>query len=257
MVRLFIYTFYLLLPFGVVAQSKNDKTKKNSSPENVSDILSKARPDSIAPYMIAPSGDTINVTDNHNLKQGKWVITTGGAFDEPTQTLMGIYINGKKFGHWKSYEMGALVSDENYYNNCLDGTSSYYENGGLLGIASYFASHSLQERDTIVVKNPVTDEERIMVVKTDNTSYRDGEWRYYNPITGKLKKVELYVLDELVQEKDFTLLSENKDLSKRSELHVPHVGAYKKFEQNNSSHIRMDRIKFIQKKSLGYAPNWK
>jgi hypothetical protein len=252
-----------LLPLILFGQTKKAATNKSkmdnkdkpvSDVKKVADVKKQVRPDSIAPFIISSSGDTINRTDDNNLRQGNWILKSGGDFDEPLQTEVGLYIHGKKFGQWKTFEGGSLVRDENYYNNSLDGKSMYFENGILVAIANYYASHRTGESDTIVVVNPITEVEKIMVVKTEGTSYRDGEWRYFSPNSGKLTKLELYAVDQLVFEKDFTIpkMSDSVDVA-LSEKNIPHYRPYLA-EAASNSHIKMDKVQTLQKKTVFTIP---
>ncbi|MBI2968702.1 MAG: hypothetical protein HYY40_12950 [Bacteroidetes bacterium] len=83
------------------------------------------------------NGDTINVVDAGNLKQGHWIVFNKikklpGYTDEQI-VEEGNYTDGKKTGIWKKlYPNGKTESEITYTNNRPDGPAKmYYENGNL------------------------------------------------------------------------------------------------------------------------------
>ena len=90
----FFFIIFILSIIGFVptnhlyAQAKKKPVKKNNKQINRM-ALEISRPDSVAPYMITAEGDTINRTDEFNLKQGVWVERTEERFGEPAFTKIG------------------------------------------------------------------------------------------------------------------------------------------------------------------------
>jgi antitoxin component YwqK of YwqJK toxin-antitoxin module len=224
-------------------KTNTDANKKKPNAEPLKVLPS--RPDSVKPYELADNGDTINVTDKNNMRQGVWIIKSGGDFGEFVQYEMGKYINGKKYGRWRTYETGSLIKEENYFNNCLSGEAKYFEEGRLVAKANFYSSKKANDKDTILVKNPVTGAEKMVVIATENTSYRDGEWQYFY-LNGKLKRAEWYVLDELVDARDYPEV----EIDSTQALKFPKLSntatGYQQFDQNNQSHTRFTNFQFVK-----------
>jgi antitoxin component YwqK of YwqJK toxin-antitoxin module len=73
-------------------------------------------------------GDTINVTDDQNQKQGLWVTFNN---DETKIVEQGQYLNNKKDGVWHSYYDDGTTKHEITYKNgkAIGPTRFYYDNG--------------------------------------------------------------------------------------------------------------------------------
>jgi hypothetical protein len=68
-------------------------------------------------------GDTLNRTDSHDLKQGKWVIyrkgINGNLAGRYGIDSVGFFKNNKKVGFWKKVSKWGEVIDSVRYENCI------------------------------------------------------------------------------------------------------------------------------------------
>lgn len=158
-------------------------------------------------YELSVNRDTINATDNKDLKQGKWVITTGELRGEPGYVEEGIFKNGKKEGVWRRYNSnGDLIAMENYRFGGKDGEQQYFTMMGDLGrIENWRAYNPDAPYDTIPIYG--TDNNQIIsykIVKAEQYSVRHGIWKYFDPTTGRLIRSETYDHGFLPKEADHT-----------------------------------------------------
>ena len=139
--------------------------------------------------------DTINAIDQHNLKQGKWLISVPELRGEPGYEEEGIFKDGKKEGVWRRYSSdGDILAIENYRFGGKDGTQQYFTKlGDLVREESWRAYNPDAPYDTIPVYG--TESNQVIsykIVKADQYSVRNGEWKFYDPSTGRLIKTEEY-----------------------------------------------------------------
>ena len=151
-------------------------------------------------YHLGVKGDTLNCTDNNNLKQGKWVSHIESLRGEPGYEEEGMFKDGVKIGTWRTYSlMGDILTAENFRFGYKDGLCSYYNLNGLLRQESWKAIDPKYPYDTVDVydlNNP--DIVYKKVVKIESSSVKHGVWTYYDPATGGITKTEEYILDQLV-----------------------------------------------------------
>ena len=66
-------------------------------------------------FILSPKGDTLNVVDKKNLKQGRWVISVVELRGEPGYDEEGYFKDDKKTGPWRKYNStGDILAVENY-----------------------------------------------------------------------------------------------------------------------------------------------
>lgn len=150
-------------------------------------------------YRLSNNGDTINVIDKNDLKQGKWAVKTEGLRGEPGYEEEGIYKDGKKEGTWRIYTtMGDLFAIERYRWGNKDGKNQYYSIQGIVREESWKAVNPLNPYDTIDVIDPV-DPSKVerRVVKIEGSSVKHGTWKYFDNSNGTISKTENYFLDKL------------------------------------------------------------
>lgn len=163
-------------------------------------------------YQLSAKGDTLNCTDFKGLKQGKWIVSTPKLRGEPGNESEGIFINDKKEGIWRTFNlMGDLIAQENYRWGNLHGKQSYFTIAGLEREESWRAVNPNKTFDTLDVPDPANplQFERI-VVKNEGGSIKHGLWRAYNPNTGALLESEEYIMGQLKSERENALLQNGK-----------------------------------------------
>lgn len=146
-------------------------------------------------YKLNDKRDTINAVDKNNLKQGKWVIHIDELRGEPGYEEEGLFKNDKKEGIWRMYNLtGDIIGVENYKLGGKDGIQQYYTYlGDLYREESWRGYDPEVPYDTVAVygtgSNEIVD---YKIVKAEQYSVRHGEWRYYEPGSGRLVKSEKY-----------------------------------------------------------------
>lgn len=153
-------------------------------------------------YQLASSGDTLNCTDTKGLKQGKWIIATPKLRGEPGYEAEGVFINDRKEGVWRSFNlMGDPIAQESYKWGNKNGRCLYYTIAGLEREESWRAVNPDRAYDTLDVVDPANPNqyERI-VVKNDGNSIKHGFWKTYSTTTGALIETEEYIMGQLKEE---------------------------------------------------------
>lgn len=164
-------------------------------------------------YKISAKNDTINAIDYKNLRQGKWVISVLELRGEPGYEEEGIYKDGKKEGRWRRYNLTSdLIAIENYRNGGKDGLQQYFSKlGDLLREENWRAYNPDSPYDTIAVYGTGSNEIiSYKIVKAEQYSVRQGEWRFYDPTSGRLTKTEVYDRDHLETKPDTTVIADDK-----------------------------------------------
>jgi antitoxin component YwqK of YwqJK toxin-antitoxin module len=144
-------------------------------------------------YKISVKGDTINAVDHKGLKQGKWVVHVDPLRGEPGYEEEGIFVNDKKEGSWRKYDLqGDLIAYENYKNGDKDGKSQYFTSlGDLVREENWRGYNPEQPYDTIPIYGTGNNEIiNYKIVKAEPYSVKDGAWTYYE--NGKIIKTENY-----------------------------------------------------------------
>lgn len=168
---------------------------------------------------------SINKTDAKEKKHGMWYFSKAARMGEPGTVEFGNYDHGFRNGVWYKMDKNTedLISIETYKRGMLNGEVKYFDMGKLYCVGNYLALNPLQKYDTIVVTDPVTQDESFHVLSNESGAIRHGMWRYYNPDNGHLIKEEEYVADELVYKKDFeTAGNADSTKLKKYERKLPH-----------------------------------
>lgn len=161
--------------------------------------------------------DNLNKVDNQNRKQGLWFYMHDARMGEPRYYEFGSYKDNKKTGIWTKLDQEQrLTATENYQNGVLNGTSQYYEAGKLYCIGNFRGLNQDQKFDSIMVTDPNTLEDSLVILPSEIGHTKHGIWRYYNVNNGHLIREEEYQVDNLIYEKDFVFLS--KEDSARANL---------------------------------------
>ncbi len=146
-------------------------------------------------FQLNADGDTINAITKSGLKQGKWVIHVDEVRGESGYEEEGVFTKDKKEGIWRLYNLnGDLIGIEQYKFGGKDGLQQYYTYlGDLIREENWRGYNPDAPYDTIPVygsgNNEIVD---YKIVKADQYSVKDGEWKYYEPGSGRLVKTEQY-----------------------------------------------------------------
>jgi hypothetical protein len=164
-------------------------------------------------YKISVKNDTINAIDQHNLKQGKWVISVPELRGEPGYDEEGVFKDGKKEGLWRRYTLTSdLLAIENYRFGGKDGAQQYYTKlGDLVREENWRAYNPDAPYDTIPVYGTGSNEIiSYKIVKAEQYSVRNGEWKFYDPSTGRILKTEVYDRGHLQTPTDIASVADEK-----------------------------------------------
>ena len=155
-------------------------------------------------FIISAKGDTINVVDKKNLKQGKWVTTVAELMGEPGYEEEGYYKNDKKNGPWIKYNSTVdIVAVENYRAGGKEGVQEYFNFLGDIEKHEEWKGYNPDTPyDTIPVYGQGNNEiSSYKIVKAEPYSVPNGEWKYY-AAGGKLTKVEKYDRGHLLKNEE-------------------------------------------------------
>lgn len=150
-------------------------------------------------FIRSDKGEVLNCMDNNNKKQGKWIERTESLRGNPGFEEEGIYLNGRREGLWRRYNLqGDVMAMENYKWGLLNGLCQYFTLNGMEHEENWRAMDPDKEFDTIDVPDLyVPDQYKKVVIKNEGYSLKHGKWTFYDPNTGFITKTELYVMDSL------------------------------------------------------------
>ena len=155
-------------------------------------------------FILSAKGDTINVVDQKNLKQGKWVISVAELRGEPGYEEEGYFKNDKKNGPWRKYNStGDIIAVENYRVGGKEGVQEYFTFLGDIEKHEEWKGYNPETPyDTIPVYGQGNNEiKRYKIVKAEPYSVPNGEWKYY-AAGGRLTKIERYDRGQLLKSED-------------------------------------------------------
>src|ERR1700753_1125993 len=151
-------------------------------------------------YIISPKGDTLNCVDQQGRQQGRWVNHFDELRGEPGYEEQGVYKDGKKEGAWKLFSLGGdLIGMEFYKWGNKDGVCQYFGiNGTLLREESWRALNPNKLYDTLQVEDVEhLNTYRTVIVKNEGVAIKDGQWKFYDPMTGMVARTETYTSGKL------------------------------------------------------------
>lgn len=177
-----------------------------------------------APDLFAQTSTTYNQSDSLGRRTGQWINRFPAQMGEDPYAEWGSYDRGRKFGPWYRFDGNArVVSIENFRNGVRDGEAKYFENGTMVAAGAFRGLNPDQKYDTIWVLDPVKDIEIRRILPTEQGSLRHGIWRFYDARTGRLTREVDYVLDEIVEKKEFAIAPVDSAWYKKREADLPHI----------------------------------
>jgi antitoxin component YwqK of YwqJK toxin-antitoxin module len=151
-------------------------------------------------YKIGVKGDTLNIVDKKDQKQGKWINHFDEVRGEPGYEEEGIYKNNRKEGPWRLYNLNGDLTGLEYYKwGNKDGICQYFNGAGeLIREESWKALNPDKQYDTLQIEDiDHLDQYRTVIVKNEGAAIKNGTWKYYNPTTGMIFKQETYTIGKL------------------------------------------------------------
>lgn len=147
--------------------------------------------------LITSAQAVTNQVDAKKRKQGPWIEQVESIRGEPGFSWEGVYKNDRKEGIWKKFTInGDLLAEETFKNGALDGLCKYFYPDGKISAVGMMVTTDIEgQKDTVLVIDPVTQEEAFIEVTRKGNSVRQGEWRIYDEDGVMLK--ETYERGEL------------------------------------------------------------
>ena len=152
-------------------------------------------------FQLNDKGDTINGINQQGQKHGKWVIHVDELRGEPGYEEEGVYKKGEKDGFWRKYNLeGDLIAVEHYILGGKDGLQQYFTYlGDLVREENWRGYNPDAPYDTVAIYGTGSGEiVDYKIVKAQPYSVKDGEWRYYEPGSGRIIKTELWARNNLI-----------------------------------------------------------
>ena len=181
-------------------------------------------------FIIGVKGDTLNRTDAKNLKQGKWVVHVDEVRGEPGYEEEGEYKNSRKEGIWRIYYLeGDLSGLEFYHWGNKDGNCQYFNHSGsLVREESWRALNPEKAYDTLEIEDiDHLNEYKTVIVKNEGVAIRHGQWKFYDPATGMINKIQTYTMGKLESPTNDTG-SDSTKLAKKTMVKPKEVQDYEK-----------------------------
>ncbi|HEY2350823.1 MAG TPA: hypothetical protein VGH64_17505 [Puia sp.] len=168
-------------------------------------------------FIIGVKGDTLNKVDKKNMKQGKWVERRDEIRGEPGNEEEGEYKDNRREGTWRIYSLqGDLTALEFYKWGNKDGVCQYFNSSGsLIREESWRALNPDKLYDTLEIEDiDHLNEYKTVIVKNEGVAIRHGQWRFYDPSTGMINKIQTYTMGKLENPKSDTGSDSTKNVSK-------------------------------------------
>ncbi|HET7003249.1 MAG TPA: hypothetical protein VFI33_18125 [Puia sp.] len=168
-------------------------------------------------FIIGVKGDTLNKVDMKNMKQGKWVERKDEIRGEPGDEEEGEYKNNRREGAWRIYSLqGDLTGLEFYKWGNKDGVCQYFNaSGSLVREESWRALNPDKLYDTLEIEDiDHLNEYKTVIVKNEGVAIRHGQWKFYDPSTGMINKIQTYTMGKLENPKSAAGSDSTKNVSK-------------------------------------------
>jgi hypothetical protein len=168
-------------------------------------------------FIIGVKGDTLNKVDKKNMKQGKWVERQDEIRGEPGDEEEGEYKNNRREGTWRIYSLqGDLTALEFYKWGNKDGVCQYFNaSGSLVREESWRALNPDKLYDTLEIEDiDHLNEYKTVIVKNEGVAIRHGQWKFYDPSTGMINKIQTYTMGKLENPKSGTGSDSTNNVSK-------------------------------------------
>ena len=182
-------------------------------------------------YELLAKGDTINIIDKKGLKQGKWIVKVAELRGTPGYEEEGIFINGKREGTWRRYNLtGDPIAIENYKYGGKHGLQQYFTMMCELIKEENWKSYNPDAPyDTIPIYGQGNNEIiSFKIVKAEQYSVKHGNFNFYDPATGRLLKTERYDRGFPYKEPEAVVVTDDKPKPKVKPKEV------QEFEKKNS-----------------------
>ena len=191
-------------------------------------------------FKINAEGDTINVVTKDALKQGKWLIKMPELRGEPGYEEEGIFVKVKKEGLWRRFTLeGDLLATENFKKGGKHGIQQYFTFlGDPIREESWKGYDPDSPFDTIAVYGTGSNEiVEFRIVKAEQYSVKQGDWKYYEPETGNVIKTEKWERNNLINPGN-TIAAVTTNLEKKKIEKTPEMLEWEKKNRGKKGAIR-------------------
>jgi serine phosphatase RsbU (regulator of sigma subunit) len=206
-------------------------------------------------------GDTVNITDRANQKQGRWVLLGKDKkgkdfrFYKGNQIVeTGYYKNDAKLGIWKSYHSNGKLSNEmEYVNNIPNGTAKFFrENGNIISEGIFIEND--YSGDYFVYDNKGNKLKKNIVQKSRN-SYLEFSGKV-EKLNKELNHVKISILRENFKNYE---LENNSDgtFSVKLELNFDYIIRFSKEGFNDQSILVSTMVESIADTNVYKLEKWK
>ncbi len=186
-------------------------------------------------YKLSANGDTLNKIDKNKKRQGKWINRVEPFRGNEGYEEEGMYVDSVKEGYWRIYNLqGDFIALERYKKGGKDGTQLYYTYlGDLEREESWRGYDPNAPYDTIDVygqgNNEIIEQK---IVKAYQYSVKHGQWKWYDPRTGRVIKIEAYDRGMLEKDRNEIKAAGTKD-PKEKKKEVAKTPAMLEWEKKN------------------------
>ncbi len=171
-------------------------------------------------YKLNANGDTINAINKNGEKQGKWVIRVDELRGNPGYEEEGVFKKNVKDGYWRRYNLeGDLIAVEHYILGGKDGLQQYFTYlGDLEREESWKGYNPDAPYDTVAVYGTGSGEIiDYKIVKAEPYSVKHGDWKYYEPGSGRVIRSEKWERNNLVLPEEPKATASSNDKPKKVE----------------------------------------
>ena len=191
-------------------------------------------------FKINAKGDTINVVTKDALKHGKWIIKMPELRGEPGYEEEGIFVKGKKEGLWRRFTLeGDLLATENFKKGGKHGIQQYFTFlGDPIREESWKGYDPDSPYDTIAIYGTGSNEiVEFRIVKAEQYSVKQGDWKFYEPETGNVIKTEKWERNNLINQGN-TIAAVATNLEKKKIEKTPEMLEWEKKNRGKKGAIR-------------------
>ena len=191
-------------------------------------------------FKINAKGDTINVVTKDAFKHGKWIIKMPELRGEPGYEEEGIFVKGKKEGLWRRFTLeGDLLATENFKKGGKHGIQQYFTFlGNPIREESWKGYDPDSPYDTIAIYGTGSNEiVEFRIVKAEQYSVKQGDWKFYEPETGNVIKTEKWERNNLINQGN-TIAAVATNLEKKKIEKTPEMLEWEKKNRGKKGAIR-------------------
>ncbi len=150
-------------------------------------------------YIVLDSGDTINRLYMDSVKSGKWF--EDYVIDRSYYYQVGNYLMGLKEGEWRIYNaLDENIEIVNYHRGAKNGKNIIFKEGKIIAIGDQIGMFFTQEKDTILVTDPIDLEDYATEIENSVYNLRHGIWYFMDPFTRDTTEIIEYNFGHIIDD---------------------------------------------------------